>query len=46
MLCFQVEKLIKQRDESSEELDGLKATPIKDLWEKDLDAFLEALEVS
>jgi hypothetical protein len=37
--------LQKQRDEKQGELDTLKATPIKDLWERDLDAFLEAFEV-
>lgn len=41
----QVQKLQQQRDEKQEELDTLKATPIKDLWERDLDAFLEAFEV-
>ncbi len=34
-----------QRAKKQEELDALKSTPIKDIWERDLDAFLEALKV-
>jgi len=40
-----VEKLKNQRDSKREELENLQGTPIKNLWARDLDAFLGALEV-
>jgi DNA topoisomerase-2 len=41
-----VEALIKQRKEKEDELKELMDTPIKVLWERDLDAFEKALDVS